>query len=162
MHAHRRILAAWAVVIAGLLIPSAATAATPSYTWSRRPSPIVLQPPASNMYFQPAMFCWTAPSDDPNTSSMVCGDGYPPADADLRTARTRGALRMWFGMPGWRFTATLTRLGTAHARPFTLRAAAVADQRFRLSAPRPGRYRVTLQGRGPQGDELIWFRWRVL
>ncbi|GAB3867977.1 hypothetical protein GCM10028801_43130 [Nocardioides maradonensis] len=70
---------------------------------------------------------------------------------------------MWFGMPHWRFTASMVRLGTAHARTLHPRVRALSDRTFRIERPaRPGSYRVVLSGQGPQGDEAIWFRWRVL
>lgn len=152
-----------ALVLAFVLQPAPATAAAPSYTWSRTPSPIVLRPPAHDMYFRPTMYCWTAPSEDPSTSSMVCGDGFPPSDGQLRTARTTQALRIWFGMPGWSFTATMVRLRTAHPRTLHPRVVALSAHTFRITRPaRAGSYRVMLSGEGPQGDEAIWFRWRVL
>ncbi|HJQ04727.1 MAG TPA: hypothetical protein VJ872_04755 [Nocardioides sp.] len=167
MHTHHRLVAASGIVLVALLAPApapaTAAAPAPSYTWSRTPSPIVLRPPSRDMYFRPVIFCWTAPSDDPNTSSMVCGDGFPPPDAQLRTARTQQALRMWFGMPRWRFTASMVRLRTVHARTLHPRVSALSARTFRIARPaRAGSYRVVLSGQGPQGDETIWFRWRVL
>lgn len=165
MQARRRglasILGALAVTCF-LVSPGSAAATTPTYTWSRMPSPIVLQPPAHDMYFRPLVFCWTGPTTDPNVSSTLCGDGFPPKDADLRTATTTRGLRMWFGMPGWHFTARMVRLRTTDAHVLKARVTALSAQRFRISRPRrDGSYRVVLSGRGPEGDETIWFRWRL-
>jgi hypothetical protein len=167
MRAHHRLAASItaAVLAGGLLGSGAAHAGTPTYTWSSRPSPVVLEPPGHQVAIHPQEYCWVGPPVDGHQQGAACTSGGEPADSSLRTVSTTRGLRFWFGMPRWTFVADLTRLGGRH-RTFRTPVATLSPRTFRIGRPaRRGLYRVWLFGRGPlgreHGDVTVWFEWRV-
>lgn len=116
----------------------------PTYTWSNRPSPVVLQLPTRNVALRTYMSCWTGPPDDDGMSSSTCADGPPPPLAKLPSIGKRQVVKIWFGMPGWQFEARLWR-GTTCVAKFDVTSTGEQTFRVRLAAPR-GTYRVEPSG----------------
>jgi hypothetical protein len=156
----RVLLAGGLTGAAGLAAPALGNVA-PQYTYSERPSPVVLQPPTSNVYLRPLSFCWSGPTAPGQHAASLCGDGFAPGDDDLRAVTTGRRLTFWFGRAGWRFAAAVRPIGASDDQLHRLRTTRVSDHRFHIARPAPGNYRVHLAGRGPEGDVFVCFRWRV-
>lgn len=162
------VLAAGALPATGASARTTARADLPTYTWSSTPSPVVLLLQRRRT-LRPQTYCWKSPPATPGGGGEV-GYGFVCADAFTQTPRSRLAkvartapIRFWFGRPGWRWNATIRSFGqpkrpgcTVHRRPERL-----AARRFELQAPKHhGTYRVSMSGRGPEGDVLVEFSWR--
>lgn len=150
------------------LTSSAHADGQPTYQWSLRPSPVVLMLPNEQVRLRPRTYCWEGP---PAPSSgggdiggaAVCVDGTRPRRTELTKVARHGDIRFWFGRPGWRWNARVVSF--SHPERAACRVASrptkVSAQRFDLAAPRyRGTYRVSLFGRGPEGDVTVWFSWK--
>lgn len=140
----------------------------PTYTWSSTPSPVVLLLQRRRT-LKPSTYCWKSPPAPPSEdgeigSGIVCADSFEEIPrADLKKVARTAPIRFWFGRPDWRWRATLTSFGqpkrpgcTVHSKPRRL-----AARRFELQPPPYlGTYRITLFGRGPEGDVVVDFSWR--
>jgi len=157
------------VALFALPVPSAGHAAASarlSYTWSATPSPVVLKLADRNVRLQPTSYCWQGPVeqvDGGEISTSVCAQGRQPSARDLVTVTRHGAIRFWFGRPGWRWSARLTSLAHPRRAACTVRRTptAVAPRQFDIKAPRfRGKYRVLLVGHGPEGEMTVSFAWK--
>lgn len=154
------------LVLLALVTPFLATVPAqatdlPTYTWTARPSPVVLFPAHRRLTLEPYSYCWSGPRIPPAGATASCADGTPPRGRDLPRTWHRRAIRFWFGRPGWTFTGRMILVpsGCVSVRQ-RAHITKVAPQQFMLAPPRfAGTYRVELFGDGPQGDVAVAFKW---
>jgi hypothetical protein len=132
----------------------------PTYTWSDKPSPVVLRLADRDVELQPWTYCWTGPPSSEGTSSGVCVDGMPANPSELDDVGRVASVDFWFGMPGWDFDATFSEIGVDCPRQHTVDATPTGEHTFRLEpAGSARRYQVDLFGRGDGGDVITSFVW---
>jgi len=140
--------------------PGTGRRALPVYDYSNEPSPVVLRLSDRDVELRPWTYCWSGPAGTDGTSTGTCADGFPSKVADLDDVGHPSAIRFWFGMAGWDFEATFTRLGVDRPQSFRVQAGAIDDHMFRLDPAVPaGRYQVDVFGRGEGGDVITSFVW---
>jgi hypothetical protein len=136
------------------------TRAMPTYKWGKKAAPVVLRLPDRDITLRAWTTCWSGPPNLFRHSSAYCADGAPGLSGTLDDVGSPEAVEFWFGMPGWKFDVGFKQLGTDCPHTWTVPAVTTGRQTFRATpAGPPGRYQVTLEGRGKQGDVFMSFVW---
>jgi hypothetical protein len=136
----------------------------PTYKWSKTAAPVVLRLSERDITLRPWTTCWSGPPGIPifGQTSSYCADGAPGLAGALDDVGSPSAVDFWFGMPGWKFNVSFKQLGTDCPHSWSVPAVATGNQTFRATpAGPPGRYEVTLEGRGKQGDAFMSFVWKT-
>jgi hypothetical protein len=133
-----------------VISPTPARVDTPklSYTWSDTPSQVVVRLPDRDVTLKTWLGCWMGPK-----ASAGCVEEPPTPIAELPDIGSPEAVTFWFGVKGWTFDATLTRLDSRCPRAEDTTTVATGAHWFRLDpAGYAGTYRVDLSGSGPHAD----------
>jgi hypothetical protein len=118
-----------------------------TYTWSDKPSPLVLRLADRDVSLKNWIGCWDGP-----TGNLDCTEEPPDPVAKLPDAGDPAGIDFWFGVPGWTFEATFTQLGVDCPRAEHIRAVTTGDHWSHLApAGLAGDYLVDLSGVGPHG-----------
>ena len=97
----------------------------------------------------PVTYCWEG------IGSGKCVDGIP-TDPLPDLGSTDQPIQLTFPLDGWSFTASFAPEAGGTAATSTAELLSEGTWKLPLAGP-PGRYRVTLSGRGPEGDVATAF-----
>lgn len=137
--------------------------ALPSYDWSRKPSPVVVRTAERDIRLKAWSGCWNFPSGKKDRHGGICFRGGPAPRAKLPSAGSPEAIDFWFGMPDYRFQATLTEIDVRCPRSEDAKVVPTGDHTFRIDpVGLSGRYRVDLHAKGaPAGSASYSFLWET-
>ncbi|TNM39639.1 hypothetical protein FHP29_12260 [Nocardioides albidus] len=150
------------VLVAALAALAVTPGAVGASAGGQRPSVTVSAVGGSEITAAVRLYCRTYPP-------VVSAEGsISAATCVRRTGRAvpsithRGALRLRFDRPGWRWKARYESTGTSsRACRATRTMRTLREGVFRLPRPpHPGTYRVTLVGRGAEGRVVAAITWR--
>lgn len=135
----------------------------PHYVWGPKPPPVVVRTPEADHELRAWTTCWSGPPRGLlRRSAAYCADGAPGLAGPLPLVRGGDVADFWFGLPGWRFSATFKQLDTGCPFNWTHQARTTGRQTFQLDPAGPaGRYEVSLFGKGKQGDVAMSFVWET-
>lgn len=120
----------------------------PTYTWSDKPSRVVVRLPERDVALKTWLGCWWGP-----TGNLDCVEEEPEPLAELPDVGSPEFVDFWFGVKGWTFEASFTELGVACPRVEETKTVSTGGHWFRLDpAGLAGDYRVDLTGYGPESD----------
>lgn len=137
--------------------------ALPSYAWGRKPSPVVVRTADRDIRLKASSGCWNFPTRKKGRHRGICFRGGPAPKAKLPAAGAPEAIDFWFGMPDYRFSATLTEVDVRCPRSEDAKVVPTGDQTFRIDpVGLAGRYRVDLFAKGsPAGSASYSFLWET-
>ena len=117
------------------------------YTYSEKPSPLMIRLPDRDVAPLLWLGCWAGP-----TGHNDCVEELSTPVAALPDVGSPEGIDFWFGVKGWKFDATFTEIGVECPRSEHTKAVPVRNHWFHLDpAGLAGDYRVDLDGVGPHG-----------
>jgi hypothetical protein len=154
------------VLVAGLVLVLTAcgssngdppTAEEPETTpaQSDSPPPVRLEVDGGEVDAFQGSYCWQGPN-----GGGMCVDSVGAALSDLPDVGSPESVTFRFPLPSTTFTAYFDPVGHGCARSFEGEVEDLGDGAYRLAAAGPpGRYRVSVVGRAPQGEAPGEFAW---